>query len=231
MKKKITFYTELSYVLGLLLLSFGTALMEKANLGMSMIVAPAYIIHLKLSEFLPWFSFGIAEYCIQAMLLILTSIIVRRVKKGYIFSFATAILYGALLDFFISKLGFIQPAEDGYLLRWTLFATGLIICASGVSLLFRTYISPEAYEMIVKEMAGKWKFPIHRAKTIYDISSCVIAVGLAFTFFGWGRFVGINVGTFITALLNGFLINLMGRILDSVFVFKDGLRLRGIFEE
>jgi uncharacterized membrane protein YczE len=48
MKKKV-FYTELSYVLGLLIMAFAAAFTEKANFGMSMVVAPAYILHLKLA--------------------------------------------------------------------------------------------------------------------------------------------------------------------------------------
>ena len=231
MKKKITFYTELSYVFGLLLLSFGTSLMEKANLGLSMIVAPAYIIHLAVSQLLPWFSFGMAEYCFQALLLLVTCIIVGKVKKGYLFSFVTAICYGALLDTFIKALGFLQPAENDFILRWALFALGLIFCTAGVSLFFHTYISPEAYEMIVKEVAGKWSLPIHRVKMAYDISSCVISVVMAFAFFGWGQFVGINIGTAVSAVLNGILINIMSRIFESIFEFKDGLRLRSFFEE
>ena len=55
MKKKI-FYTEISYILGILIMAFSTAFTEKADFGMSMIVAPAYILHLHVSQFLPFFS-------------------------------------------------------------------------------------------------------------------------------------------------------------------------------
>ena len=44
---KRTFYTEGAYVIGIISLAFGTALMEKADFGMSMVVAPAYLIYLK----------------------------------------------------------------------------------------------------------------------------------------------------------------------------------------
>lgn len=39
MKKRV-FYTELAYILGLLVLAVGTAMMERADFGMSMVVAP-----------------------------------------------------------------------------------------------------------------------------------------------------------------------------------------------
>ncbi|HOO80024.1 MAG TPA: hypothetical protein PLQ04_06520, partial [Lachnospiraceae bacterium] len=65
-RKKRTFYSEWAYVLGVLTLAIGTALMERADFGMSMVVAPAYLIHLKVSQYLPWYSFGISEYFFQA---------------------------------------------------------------------------------------------------------------------------------------------------------------------
>ena len=39
--KKRTFFTELAYILGLIVLAFSAALMEASDLGVSMIVAPA----------------------------------------------------------------------------------------------------------------------------------------------------------------------------------------------
>ena len=73
MKRK--FYTEAAYGIGILALALGTALMERADFGMSMVVAPAYLIYLKVSSYLDWFSFGMAEYCFQAFLIIVLSII------------------------------------------------------------------------------------------------------------------------------------------------------------
>lgn len=54
MKKK--FSTELAYVLGIVLVAWGVVLMEKADFGVSMVVAPAYLLYRWLSpawHFLP----------------------------------------------------------------------------------------------------------------------------------------------------------------------------------
>ena len=48
--KQRTFYTELAYFLGLLILALGTAFMERSDFGVSMVVAPAYLLHRKVSE-------------------------------------------------------------------------------------------------------------------------------------------------------------------------------------
>ena len=84
------FYTELAYVIGLTALAFGTALMERADFGMSMVVAPAYLIYLKVSSTLSWFTFGMAEYCFQAFLIIVLAVVLRRFRRKYLFSFVTA---------------------------------------------------------------------------------------------------------------------------------------------
>ena len=72
--KKRTLYAEAAYLLGIVILALGTALMEKAAFGMSMVVSPAYILHVKISEFLPFFTFGMAEYTFQAFLLVILGI-------------------------------------------------------------------------------------------------------------------------------------------------------------
>ena len=98
MKNKRIFYTEAAYWIGLIALALGTALMTCADFGVSMIVAPAYLLHLKLSQVFPAFSFGMAEYTLQAALLIFMMILLRRVRLSYFFSFVTAVVYGFVLD-------------------------------------------------------------------------------------------------------------------------------------
>ena len=148
MSKRV-FYTEISYVLGLIIMAFGAAFTELADFGMSMIVAPAYILHLKVSEILPWFSFGVAEYCMQGLIVLLTIGCVRRFKISYLFSFVTALLYGTILDRAIYVVSFCQSDSLGIRILW--FVVGSVLCSIAVSLFFHTYISPEAYELIVKE--------------------------------------------------------------------------------
>ena len=59
MKQRI-FYTEACYLIGIVTMALGTAMMTLADFGVSMVVAPAYLLHLKISEYLPFFSFGMA---------------------------------------------------------------------------------------------------------------------------------------------------------------------------
>ena len=127
MMKKRVFYTEWAYALGMIFLAIGTALMEKADFGMSMVVAPAYLAYLKLSPVLPFFSFGMAEYTLQAVILAGMMLILRRVKRAYFFSFVTAVIYGFLLDGAMG-LAALLP-EAGMAGRCALFISGMLATA------------------------------------------------------------------------------------------------------
>lgn len=221
--KKI-FYSELAYVIGIAVLALGTALMEHANFGMSMVVAPAYLLHLKASQALPFFSFGMAEYVFQGILLIIMMLLLRRFRIVYLFSFVTAVFYGFTLDAMLNITGYIQCNSIAF--RMLFYILGMIVCAIGVSLLFHTYIPLEAYELFVKEMSAKLCVDINRFKTIYDCTSCAVAVMMSFLFFGFGIFEGVKLGTVICALINGRLIGICSVWFERNFEFKDGMKLR-----
>ena len=226
--KKRTLYTELAYLIGILTLALGTAFMTRADFGLSMVVAPAYILHLKISESLSFFTFGMAEYTLQALLLLVMALILRRFRLSYLFSFVTAVIYGFTLDGFLLLAGLVP--DGGMALRIAFFTVGMLLCSLGVSMMFHTYFSPAAYEFFVKEVSGKMRVDINRFKTVYDCVSCAVSLVLSFAFFGLWHFVGVNVGTVVTALLNGFIIGCFSRFFESRFTFKDRLPLRKLFE-
>jgi uncharacterized membrane protein YczE len=215
---KKTFYTEAAYFVGLFVLAIGTALMERGDFGMYMVVAPAYILHRRLVEFLPFFSFGMAEYTLQLVLLIAIAAVMRRVKIGYLLSFVTAVIYGFMLDFCLWAASFLPSDIPA---RIVFFVLGMVICSVGVALLFRTYFPPEAYELFVKEIAAKSGAPISRVKTVYDCISCGVGVALSFAFFGFGVFVGVKWGTVVCALSNGWMIGRIAAWMEKRFDFRD----------
>ena len=218
MRKKV-FYTELSYVFGLVIMAFAVAFTEKADFGMSMVVAPAYILHLKLSQVWSWFTFGVAEYIFQGFLVVLTAILMRKWKLSYLFSFVTAVLYGTLLDLAMTM---IAPLPDsGFAIRVLWYVLGTVFCSVAVSLFFHTYLAPEAYELIVKELALKSKKNINQIKTVYDCTSVVLGIVMSFAFFGFGVFKGVRLGTVICALINGFLIGRFSKLLERFFRFEN----------
>lgn len=226
--KKRTFYSEAAYAAGLLLIAAGVALMEKANFGMSMIVAPAYVLHRWLQPVWGWFTFGAAEYCFQALLLVIMSLALGRFRISWLCSFVTAVVYGFVLD---GLMLLAAPLPTGMVWRAVWYVLGMAVCSMGVACMFRTYLSPEVYELLVKEGSRRYGVEIHRFKTGYDCASCLLAVVMSFAFFGLWQFVGVQWGTILCALVNGWLIGQCSRVLDKCFVFQDALPWRGWFEQ
>ena len=229
MKKKLPLYSELCYVFGLILLAFSTALMERGDFGLSTVVAPTYIIYLKISQYFDWFTFGKAEYLVQGILIIALCLVLRRFKISYLLSFCTALIYGALLDLMIYLVAFIPG--DGFTWRLVFYIVGFLLNVVSVTLIFHTYFRPGAYDMFVKEMALFTGKKLGTVKIIYDYTSMVVALIMTFVFFGFGHFEGIKWGTIITALINGWLISLLIAFLNKYFEVKDILGLRKYFEK
>lgn len=225
MKKR--FNTELAYVLGIMSIAWGVVLMEKADFGVSMVVAPAYLLYRWLSPAWSFFTFGMAEYCLQAILLIVMAAVIRKFRFFYLFSFVTAVIYGFVLDGFMS-LGTLLPAD----LLWQRMACclwGMVFCAAGVSAMFHTYISPEVYELFVKEISAHFGININRFKTAYDCASCLTGVLMSFLIFGLWRFEGVKWGTILCSLINGWIIGRFSAFYEKHFIFCDRFSWRKYF--
>lgn len=216
MKKRPILYEELCYLFGLPALALGAALLVQANFGLSVVISPAYVLHLKLSQLWPAFSFGVAEYVVQGSLLLLLLLLLRRFHYSYLFSFVTALFYGQVLDFFLTQLGALTI--ETLPLRIAIYVIGLLLCALGVALMLHTYLSPEVYELLIRELSRRDGRPLGLVKTIYDCTSCTVAIALSFCFFGWLQFYGVGIGTVISALCSGALVSLMGATLRKYFV-------------
>lgn len=224
---KKTFYSEMAYVVGIIALALGTSFMERADFGVSMVVAPAYLVYLKISAVWSWFTFGMAEYTLQALVLVILAVVLGGFKLKFLFSFITAFLYGNVLDLTMKIVGVVESGAYG--VRITYYMIGLFCCSVGVSMFFHTYITPEAYELFVKEISCRYSLDINKTKTVYDIISCSIAVVLSFVFFGFMHFEGVKAGTIICALINGYTIGLCSKFFDKHLEFKDALNLRKYF--
>ena len=223
--KKTVFYTEAAYLVGVVMLALATALMERGGLGMSIVVAPAYVVYLKLSEIWSFFSFGMAEYLLQALVLALTLIIVRRVKITWVLSFGTTILYGLVLDGFMALTAAIPTA---LWVRIAVYVVGFVLCVTAVGFMLHSYLPPSAYDLYAKLVTAKTGLPFSRVKLTYDLASLGLAVILSVWFFGEIR--GVGVGTVAGALLGGICIQWMMAWQERVLEFRDRWSYRVHFE-
>lgn len=233
MKKKLRFPAEAVWALGVLLMAAGVACISRSNFGYSMVVAPAYLLYTKLSLHLSFLTFGMTEYLFQGLLILLLVPVTRRFRPQYLLSFVTAVIYGYLFDAMRYLVGLLPVGGLPGRCLW--FAVGEGIIVLSVVCFMHTYLAPEAYELVVKEISAVYRKPFHRVKLAYDLGSLLVAVVLSLTLFGAGAFrdftfaglwraildgyviEGIGIGTVIAALVGGPLIGLADRWFVRVF--------------
>ena len=223
---KIKKSNEVLWLLGTIFVALGVSICSKADLGVSMIAAPPFVIFDAIKSLSPLLSVGVVEYIVQGVLLIVLCVIVRRFNWRFLLAFAVAVLYGYTLDLFIWLLSGIVPGSIA--MRYVMLIIGDTITAFGVACFFRTYMPLQVYELFVAEIATKFNLTITKVKAAFDISLLVISVILALTLFGdvktfdwstiyYSSYHSIGIGTLITTIINSPLIKLMGKLIDKIF--------------
>ncbi len=215
--RKLKIPSEVVYIFAVALLSLAVAMLTAANFGVSMIVAPAYLLSLKTGVL----TFGQAEYVIQAGLFIVFCIVMRGFKVLYLSSFATCLVYGAVLDLW-RRIPFFNPSvtSPGSIsvpIRILLFIFGVLLTSFSVALFYKTYLYPQVYDFFVKGVSGRFGIQLSRFKTCFDLVCLAVAAIMSLAFFR--RFEGIGWGTLVIALINGTLIGFFCRLFDKYFDF------------
>lgn len=217
---------ELLWLFGIIFVALGVCICSKADLGVSMIAAPAFIVSEALVKLLPFFSVGVTEYLIQGVMLVILCLVVRRFNWRYLLAFAVAVLYGYTLDLFLWMFGGIS--FEAIWLRWVMLIVGDVITAFGVACFFRTYMPLQVYELFVAEIADRFNIKIDKVKNVFDKTLLLVSLLLAIFLFwdfakfdfktiGYASFHSIGLGTLVTTLINAPLIALMGKLIDRIF--------------
>lgn len=207
-------------------MALGVSLCGKADLGVSMIAAPSFVISSALEDGAPFFSTGVTGYLIQGLVLILTCVVIRRFNWRFLLTFVSAVVYGYVLDLFIWLLR--DVSIDSVAMRWIVLFVGNSISAFGVACFFRTYLPRQVYEMFVAEVSDKFSFSVAKTKWCLDITLLAVSVALAFLLFGDGAdfdwsgiyrnsFHSVGLGTVVTALINSPIIGVSVKLLDKLF--------------
>ena len=212
MKKKLAPFGELAFLVGTLILPLGTSLMSRGGFGLSVVVVPAYLLSLKI-DFL---TFGMAEYCLQGVLLVLFCLIMGKFRLGYLFSFFAAFCYGVVLDLWLPIVESIALPTIGH--RIAIYLVGMVVNTFAIAFYFKSYFPPQIYELIVKGLSGKFRIDMGKFKIGYDLTSFAVSLVLSFLFFG--KVVGIGIGSVVCAFLNGVLIAFWCRVIEKYIDFS-----------
>lgn len=205
------------WAVAVLCCTLGVSLCTKSNLGMSMIGAMPYILHKFMIQTFPWFSQGTAEYFIEAIIIIITGIIIRKYKIQWLLSFATAVIVGLCIDGWLFLLGGNGPVE-GMVARVIFFITGMVITSFAIALFFRTRMPLQAYELAVVEISERYNWDKSKVKYVNDILYLVICLAMSLLLLH--KLVGIGVGTIVITFANAPLIALFTKMLDKMKIPK-----------
>ena len=224
--KKIEKASELLWILGLIFVAFGVAVCGKADLGVSMIAAPAFVVSEALLPFVYFFSVGVTEYILQGVLLIVLCVVIKRFNWRYLLTFAVAVIYGYTLNLFLWLLK--DVTVNAIYLRWIMLVLGDICVGFGVACFFCTNMPIQAHEMFVKEVVNKFSLNLNKTKWGFDIAFLAISVVLALALFDdartfdWSQiwyksFHNMGLGTLVTTVINSPIIKMWCRVVDKFF--------------
>ena len=200
------------YVVGILMVAFGMAMYAKSAMGTAVISSLAYVLSGKLTVF----SFGVWTYLVQGLVMLAMIIIIRRVQADYLFSFASSVLVGYLIDFFLYCFRDI-PVQALHM-RIFLYAAAYVILTIGVGALMLTRLPIPPFDLFLREVSRHKNISIQTVKLRLDM--IVLSIGLVLSLAIYGGLEGIGIGTFVAAITNGPTIQWMHkrwvRILETV---------------
>lgn len=219
MKKPLTVYTEPAFVAANVIMGLGVAMLAAADLGMSMTGAPAYLLSLRF----PILTFGTCELIIQLILILLTFVIIGKIRLQLFLSLLSGSVYALFLDLWRAVIPALNPAvtpTGSFSLpgRIFLFLAGVSLVMFSVAIFFRCYIYPQSYDLFVRELCRKYGIAKSTAKTGFDCSFLLLGILLSLLFFS--RIQGIGVGTVVLSLCGGTLLGLCDRLLTRTTRFQ-----------
>lgn len=193
------------FIVGVLVNSFGIALITKAALGTSPISSVAYVLSLALPLTIGQFTF-----IMNMVFIALQPVLLRREYRPIqVLQIAVNVVFSAFLDVSMGMLSWLDPTTlpaqlAALLVGCAILGVGVavevapdVLMVPGEGLVRTIYI-------VVSRRFGSARFGT--IKNLFDISLMLIAVVLSLAFFGYLN--GIGVGTVIAALLVGRIVNL-----------------------
>ncbi len=229
--KKVKFSQELAYFISIIVLAFAVSLMSAANFGLSMIVAPAYI----LSQKLTFLTFGQCEYLLQGIFFVVFCILMKKIKIQYFTSFLTCIIYGFFVDLWREIIPILNPnitpsGSMDFYIRIIFFILGMLLTAISVALCFKTYLPPQVYDYFVKAISERFNIDRTIFKRCFDAFMLILGTVLTLVFFG--KFIGVTLITVFIALTNGMIIGFFDKLYDKIFHFTPTFpKLAKIFKD
>lgn len=199
----------LYFTLGIIINSFGIALITKSNLGTSQISSIPYVISLAFSQF----SFGLTTFIFNVFFIIIEICILRKnFKPIQSLQLIASIIFSIFIDASMNLLNFVQP--ENFLLQISILILGCFILAFGICIEVAPNVIVIPGEGVVRALflAIIRKKPTIKFGTIkiyFDITLILIATLLSFFFFNALNSIGL--GTILAGIFTGKFINIINK--------------------
>lgn len=198
------------FALGVVINSFGVALITKGALGTSAISSVPYVASLQW----PFLSFGVTTFIWNILFILIQLALLRReFKPSQFLQVLVNLLFSAMIDVSMAILGFLNPSalwEQCACVVLGCVVLGCVVLAFGIVIELAPNVVVVPGEGVVRAIAQVTKIRVGTVKAAFDITLIVIAGVMSLICFHELR--GVGVGTVISALLVGLIINVINRV-------------------
>lgn len=174
----------LSYIFGLIILSFGITLTIKSQIGTGAWDA----LNVGLARII--FTVGTWVILVGIILIIINAILLK--KRPDFYALITIVIVGLNIDFWLFILNPLDPKT--WLMKFIIFSVGLVLLAFGITVYLQAKFAPVPIDNLMIAIHTRFGVSISVAKTIGEL----IALTFAFIFKG-----PIGIGTILVTLLIG----------------------------
>lgn len=191
------------FVIGVIINSFGIALITKASMGTSPITSVAYVMSLKFPLTLGQFSF-----LMNLVFILLQIILLRRnFKPLQLLQLVVNIIFSYCIDLSMSLLSVFH--FDNLISQIIALLLGCIVLGLGISIEVAPDVLMVPGEGLVRAISTVANKRFGTVKVVFDTTLVIIAVIMSFIF--WGRLNGLGLGTIVSALFVGHVVNFINR--------------------
>ncbi|HAJ69982.1 MAG TPA: hypothetical protein DCO62_01955 [Alkalibacterium sp.] len=196
MNKDLTSY--LKFLMSLVVMGFGIALVTKSNLGTSAISSIPYVLSRVFN-----LTFGTFTLIINTLYFFIQLIVLR---ENFPRSQYFQVVVGPILGLFIDLSMFLLAGlkDMNYVSQLSVLLIGCVIIGYSIWLQLSAKIVNNPTEGMVNLVAIISKKEFSRIKILFDIFLVIIAAIISYT--GLGKVVGIREGTVISAFVVGYVI-------------------------
>ena len=193
----------LFFALGVAINSFGIAVITKAALGTSPISSVAYVLDLAFPPTLGEFTFVINLVFIGIQIALLR----RDFQPVQFLQIVVNVVFSALIDVSMAALGTFEPT--GLAAQLAALLIGCTILAFGIAVEVAPNVIVVPGEGAVRAISSVSAKPFGSCKVAFDVTLVAIALVLSLVFFRGIQ--GLGIGTVVSALLVGRIVNLFNR--------------------